>query len=311
MFAQETKTELAVMASTKNHVKEEQPALKGNECPVPNGILLIIGGKENKGEDPEEETKQEDYAPMEILKTFIDLINHKAPVIEVVTTASSEGAESFADYKKVFEKLGVQNIGHIHHNARKEAMQDDLIPRVKAAHGFFFGGGDQLLLTSLYGGSPFLTALKERYIRDKIVVAGTSAGAMALSTPMIYAGAKEVQQISGEIKITTGLEFLKDVCIDTHFVNRSRLVRLAQVIATNPSAIGIGIEEDTAVILRDGLKAEIIGSGTVIVVDGSEIEAANVTHIGNQERIAIRNLRVHILSKGETYTIPQTNPPHI
>lgn len=288
-------------AESKNHA---------NDCPVPNGTLLIIGGKENKGEKLEEATKQEDYAPMEILKTFVELIRHKNPIIEVITTASSEGNASFSEYRKVFDKLGVQHIGHIHHHTRKEAMDDALTERVKAAHGFFFGGGDQLLLTSLYGGSPFLTLLKERYIHEKVVVAGTSAGAMAMSTPMIYAGNSDVQQINGEIKITTGLEFLKDVCIDTHFVDRGRFVRLAQVVATNPTAIGIGIEEDTAIIVQNGVDAEVIGSGTVITIDGFEIEASNVHHIDNNERISIRNLRVNILSKGEKYTIAQTNPPH-
>ena len=130
---------------------------------------------------------------------------------------------------------------------------------MKMADAIFFAGGDQLLLTSLYGGSPFLTLLKERYIHHKFVIAGTSAGAMALSTPMIYAGNKDVQEVSGEIKVTTGLEFLKDVSVDTHFVQRSRFVRLAQVIATNPGCLGMGIEEDTAVVVRRGVEAEVAG----------------------------------------------------
>lgn len=283
---------------------------EANECPVPNGTLVIIGGKENKGEKPEDKIQQENYVAMEVLKTFVALTHHKNPVIEVITSASSEGNASFAEYKKAFDKLGVQHIGHIHHKTRREAMEDELTERVKAAHGVFIGGGDQLLLTSIYGGSRFLTQLKERYIHDKIVIAGTSAGAMALSTPMIYAGNKEVEQISGEIKITTGLEFLKDVCIDTHFVDRGRFVRLAQVIATNPTSIGIGIEEDTAIVVRQGAEAEVIGNGTVITIDGFLMESTNVNNIGNGERVSIRNLRVNIISKGEKYTIVQMNPPH-
>jgi cyanophycinase len=284
---------------------------EAQECPVPAGTLVIIGGKENKGEKPEEqEMSPENFVPMEILKTFIDLIKHKDPVIEVITTASSVGDESFADYKKVFGKLGIQNIGHIHHKVRKEVLDDNLIERLNAAHGIFFSGGDQLLLTSLYGGSHFLTRLKERYIADRIVIGGTSAGAMALSTPMIYAGNKDVQQINGEIKITTGLEFLKDVCIDTHFVDRGRFVRLAQVIASNPTSIGIGIEEDTAIVVRNGSESEVIGNGTVILIEGNDIDASHISDFGKNQRISIRNLRVSILAKGETYNIPLTNPPH-
>jgi cyanophycinase len=281
-----------------------------NECPVPNGTLVIIGGKENKSNEPEQEMSPENYVPMEVLKTFIGLIKRKEPVIEVITTASSEGDESFAEYKKIFHHLGVQQVGHIHHKTRKEVLDDNLEERVNAAHGVFFSGGDQLLLTSLYGGSAFLTRLKERYISDKIVIGGTSAGAMALSTPMIYAGSKDVSQVTGEIKVTTGLEFLKDVCIDTHFVDRGRFERLAQVIASNPTSVGIGIEEDTAVIVRNGNEGEVIGNGTVIVIEGGEIDASTIHKFGNNERITIRNLRVSILAKGELYTIPQSNPPH-
>jgi cyanophycinase len=187
---------------------------------------------------------------------------------------------------------------------------DELTERVNAADAFFISGGDQLLLTSLYGGTAFLTRQKERYIQEAIVIGGTSAGAMAMSTPMIYAGNKDVQQISGEIKVTTGLEFLKDVCVDTHFVDRGRFVRLAQVVASNPTSIGIGIEEDTAVVVRNGAESKIIGNGTLIVIDGTGITSSSISTFGQNERISIHNLQVSILSKGDTYQISTTNPPH-
>lgn len=128
---------------------------------------------------------------------------------------------------------------------------------------------------------------------------------------MIYAGSKEVQELGGEIKITTGLEFLKDVCIDTHFVHRGRFVRLAQVIATNPTCMGFGIEEDTALIVRNGLETEVVGNGTIIITDGSEIERFNLQDFTNKTPVTIKNIRVHILSKGEKFTLFQRNPPHI
>jgi cyanophycinase len=133
---------------------------------------------------------------------------------------------------------------------------------------------------------------------------------MAMSTPMIYAGNNEVAEIAGEIKVTTGLEFLKDVAIDTHFVHRGRFIRLAQVIATNPTCIGIGIEEDTAIIMRNGVEAEVIGSGTIIIFEGFQISETNIADFGKKEQITIRNLRVHILSKNDTYHIEHLNPPH-
>jgi cyanophycinase len=106
------------------------------------------------------------------------------------------------------------------------------------------------------------------------------------------------------------MEFLKDVCIDTHFVHRGRFVRMAQVIVSNPACIGFGIDEDTAIIVRNGLQAEIIGSGTVIVMDGGAITQTNFTDYSEKPAVSIRDLKVHLLSRGDHYQIPQTNPPH-
>jgi cyanophycinase len=283
-------------------------------CPVPKGVLLIIGGAENKGEEKaKKKSTPSDFERLEVLKKFIELSGKKNPVIEVVTSASTEGKELFQEYKKVFEEeLKVGAVGHIHHMSRTEVYNDaELQDRVKKADGFFFAGGDQLKYTSLYGGSQFLRQLKERYIHQPIVVGGTSAGAMAMSTPMIYAGNDEVQELGGMIKVTTGLEFLKDVCIDTHFVHRGRFVRMAQVIVTNPNCVGMGIEEDTAVMVRNGLDAEVLGTGTVIFMQGFEITETNIEDFTNDKPINIRNLKMDILSSGSRFRIPQMNPLHI
>lgn len=280
-------------------------------CPTPNGTLLIIGGHENKDGSVEKKVQQGDSDHLEVLKAFIKLTGKDDPAIEVITTASSEGKESFEDYEKAFTNLGVSKVGHIHHDKRKEILSDDLLSKIDQADAVFFSGGDQLKLTSIYGGSAFLLRLKQRYIYESLVLAGTSAGAMAMSTPMIYAGNKAVQQITGEVKITTGLEFLKDVCIDTHFVDRGRMVRMAQVIATNPTCIGLGIEEDTALIIKNGTEAEVIGSGVVVVVDGFNITDSNICDIGTNHKISIDDLNVKLLSNGSCYNIPQINPRHI
>jgi cyanophycinase len=291
-----------------------------NSCPVPKGVLVVIGGAEDKetvsGQQQDKEKDQENkkngsFVSNEVLKGFVGLMRKESPLIEVITTSSGEPEGAFEDYKKVFTSLGIRRVHQLHHNNRGEVLDDNLTKRVDEADAFFFTGGDQLKLTSIYGGTGFLTQLKKRYIADRIIVGGTSAGAMALSTPMIYAGNKEVQQISGEIKITTGLEFLKDVCIDTHFVDRSRFVRMAQVVETNPTCIGIGVEEDTAIIVRNGTDTEVIGTGMVIVIDGFHIREANIDDFNEKKIMTVRDLKVHILGKGSTYTIPQTNPPHL
>lgn len=282
-------------------------------CPVPAGKLLIIGGAENKGEEEASKKKTpSDFERLQILKTFIKLTEKEDPLIEVITSASSEGDESFEDYRKAFDELQLTHVGHIHHTSHRQVLDDQpLLERIKKADGIFFAGGDQLKYSSIYGGTPFLTHIKERYIYENLVIAGTSAGAMVMSTPMIYAGNDEVQELGGAIKVTTGLEFLKDVCIDTHFVQRGRFIRMAQVIATNPTCIGIGIEEDTAIIVSNGLEVEVVGTGTIIIIEGFELGETNIEEFNKDKPVTIRDLAVHILSDKDRYTIPQNNPPHI
>ena len=282
------------------------------QVPVPSGTLVIIGGSENKGDEPKEHVPEENFTPLEVLQYFVDTIHKENPQVEVVTTAGSEPDTAFREYKKLFKKLGVSTVGHIHHDNRREVLADQALEeRVKSADALFISGGDQLKLTSLYGGTTFLTRLKERYINHRFVIGGTSAGAMALSTPMIYAGSKDVEQTAGEIKVTTGLEFLKDVCIDTHFTHRGRFVRMAQVVVTNPTCIGMGVEEDTAVVVRNGREAEVIGTGTVIIIEGFYIADSNIFDFSEKQSISIRDLKVQILSRGNQYKIPQCNPLHL
>ncbi|RZK64011.1 MAG: hypothetical protein EOO92_28090 [Pedobacter sp.] len=127
---------------------------------------------------------------------------------------------------------------------------------------------------------------------------------------MIYASAEETEMIMGEVKITTGFEFLRDVCIDTHFVHRGRFVRMAQVIATNPACIGIGIEENTALVVTDGANTCVYGTGVVIVIDGKDNTENSITDFGANKALGIRGLKVDILSAGQQFKLPQRNLPH-
>lgn len=267
-----------------------------NDCPTPNGILMMIGG----GKEREA-----------ILQDFVKLITAENPVVEVITTAGSVDVEdSYKEYKAIFEKHISCRVNHIHHERREDIDDENVEKRIEAADAVFIAGGDQLKLTSIYGGSSFLFLLKHRYIYEGLVVGGTSAGAMVLSTPMIFAGTGADEMIIGEVKITTGFEFLRDVYIDTHFVARGRVVRLVQVIATNLSTTGWGIEEDTAVIVENGTQARVVGKGVVLIIDGKESFGSNVTEFDKQQAINIRNLKLSVLASGEQFDIHQMNPPH-
>lgn len=280
-----------------------------DDCPIPNGTLLIIGGAEGK-EKLDTEDRQQNLN-MQILESLVSLTGVDSPVIEVITTAGSADPDgTYVEYRNSFMDCGAVSVGHIHHEVRSDVIFEDVQERLQLANALFFAGGDQLKLTSVYGGTEMMKFIKNRYIDDKLVVGGTSAGAMALSTPMIYGGVGKDEMIAGNVKVTTGLEFLRDVCVDTHFVDRGRFVRIAQVLAENPASIGIGIEEDTAIIVREGTHVEVIGNGVVIIIDASASNGTNITRFDGKTPITIRNLKVDILSAGETYQIKEHNPPH-
>jgi cyanophycinase len=166
-----------------------------------------------------------------------------------------------------------------------------------------FSGGNQLRLSSIFGGTEFLDILHQRFNDERIIIAGTSAGAMAMSNTMIYEGNATNAHLKGEVRITTGLAFMKGVIIDSHFNKRGRFPRLAQAVASNPGTIGIGLGEDTGVIVRNGEELEAIGSGAVIIVDGRKIGTNNIADIDFGEPISVENIVVHILSKGNIYHV--------
>ncbi|MBD0352240.1 MAG: cyanophycinase, partial [Flavisolibacter sp.] len=175
--------------------------------------------------------------------------------------------------------------------------------RIKECDAIMFAGGNQMRLTATFGGTEFLRILLNRYMNEPFLVAGTSAGAMAMSNTMIYEGNATRAHLKGEVKITTGLGFIDDVIIDSHFEKRGRFGRLSQAVAANPSAIGIGLGEDTGMLITDGNKMEAIGSGLVIIIDGHDIQHCNIADIPDGNPISIENLKVHFCEKGNGYLL--------
>jgi cyanophycinase len=164
-------------------------------------------------------------------------------------------------------------------------------------------GGNQLRLSSIFGGTQFLDILRKRYEEEHFVIAGTSAGAMAMSNTMIYEGNAARAHLKGEVKITTGLGLMHGVIIDTHFDKRGRFNRLAQAVAAQPGAIGIGLGEDTGMIVYEGHLLTVIGAGCVTVIDGKFIDYNNIADISFGRPIGVENLIVHLMSKGDTYDV--------
>lgn len=271
----------------------------------PLGHLVAVGGAEDKGTDLEKGILQRNrlnFFELGILKNIVSLIGDAEPHVEVVTTASSIPDEVAQNYIDAFSKLGCLNIGHMRIRTREDAAQPEYIERLKACNCIMFSGGNQLRLSSIFGGTEFLDVLKQRY-NEGFLIAGTSAGAMAMSNTMIYEGNAALANLKGEVKITTGLGLLQNVIIDTHFDKRGRFNRLAQAVAAQPGAIGIGLGEDTGVIVSQGHELKAIGSGSVVIVDGKNIEHNNIADIDFGKPISVENIIVHIMSKGDVYNL--------
>ena len=272
----------------------------------PKGKLIAIGGAEDKGtnlETGEIYRNNLNFFELGILRRVVEEAGGPAVRIEVVTTASMIPYEVGENYLNAFGRIGCTNVGVMHIRTRQDALNRDYISRIKDCDCVMFSGGNQLRLSATEGGTEFLSILKNRYLEDQIVVAGTSAGAMAMSNTMIYEGNATRAHLKGEVKITTGLGFVNTVIVDSHFEKRGRFGRLAQAVATNPSCIGIGLGEDTGMLITEGNIMEAIGSGLVIIIDGHDILHSNIADIPDGNPISLENLKVHFCEKGNGYLI--------
>ena len=284
---------------------------------IPKGKLLVIGGAIDKGIDEDEPPEGDKESPsnffeLGILKRFMDeLKGNTIPRksidkrVEIITTASEVPEEVGERYIDAFKRLGYKNIGILPTTDRKDVTKKVYINRIARANAVLFTGGNQLRLTSIFGGSDILKLIIERYRNENFLIAGTSAGAMAMSNPMIYHGHSAKALLKGEVKLTKGFGLIDDVIIDSHFVKRGRFGRLFQAVASNPSSIGIGLGEDTGLLITEGDYMEAIGSGLVIIVDGKNIQHNNIASIADGEPISVENLSVHVLAQGHSYLLSE------
>lgn len=275
----------------------------------PKGKLIIIGGAVDKGSFTEKNfdkqvEKNLNFFETGILRRLINESKHKENSrIEIITTASKIPKEVGPEYARALEFLGAKNVDVLYIENREHALDESSVVRLKAADVVMFTGGDQLRLTSILGGTPFHNLLIEKYQNEEFIFAGTSAGAAAASSSMIYQGSSSEALLKGEVKITTGLGLIDDVVIDTHFVHRGRIGRLFQAVVGNPRILGIGLGEDTGLLITNKNNMEAIGSGLVILVDGRNIKDTNLTQIEMGQPISIKNLVVHVMSMGDFYDL--------
>ncbi|HYJ63182.1 MAG TPA: cyanophycinase [Parafilimonas sp.] len=272
------------------------------------GKLIAIGGAEDKGTEVEKgeiHKNNLNFFELGILRRIVEEAGGVKKRIEVITTASMIPHQVGENYLNAFGKIGCVNVGIMHIRTRENLQQTDYIKRLKECDCVMITGGNQMRLTATLGGTEFLKTLRQRYQTEKIVVAGTSAGAMAMSSTMIYEGNPFRAHLKGEVKITTGLRLIDNVIIDSHFEKRGRFVRLAQAVASNPGCIGIGLGEDTGMIITEGNKMEAIGSGLIVIIDGHEVIHTNIADIPEGNPMSIENLHVHFCARGNGYIIDE------
>ncbi len=273
--------------------------------PEIKGKLIAIGGAEDKGtlEKVPYIHHNLNFFELGILRRIVEEAGGILARIEVITTASMVPYEVGNNYLEAFGRIGCTDIGVMHIRTREDVQDDEYIERIQNCDAVMFTGGNQLRLTAIFGGTNILRLIQKRYYYDTLVVAGTSAGAMAMSNTMIYEGDASKAYLKGEVKITTGLGFMQNVIFDSHFEKRGRFGRLSQAVGANPSCIGIGLGEDTGMLITEGNKMEAIGSGMVVIIDGHDIRHSNIADIPEGNPMSVENIRVHLCAKGNGFLV--------
>ncbi len=267
------------------------------------GKLLIIGGAEDIGDKSTYIRKgSSELKRYEILGELLNRSKNKR--IEVITSGSRYQDEVKQRYQRAFHDIGFTNPGFMQIEDRMEARESHYLSRIDNADIVFFTGGDQFRLAMIIGGTTLIDHIRQRYKVDKnFIVAGTSAGAMIMSSIMITSGGTEEALIDEDLMTSSGLGFLQECIIDTHFIKRGRFSRLAHAVIINPDQLGVGLGEDTALIIKNGTEAECRGSGMVVIIDGRNIRQTNITAVEEHEPVFVENLIVHLLVKGCRFSL--------
>lgn len=261
---------------------------------IPKGKLLIVGGKEDRdGTKVEIKYKNENFSPHEILKL---LTKNAEDRIEVITTASSEPESMRDTYTKTFQEIGYTNFGFIHFT---DKAADDDLQRLKNSKAVFFTGGDQNRISSEIKDTVITDILMEKYLNeDDFVIAGTSAGAMCMPEIIICEAEEGEAILENDIKLAPGLGFLSRCIVDTHFVHRGRFGRLAHAVMIHRECFGIGLGEDTALLIKEGKRAICKGSGMVIGIGARNLGKTNVDTVTEGHPVYGENITVHIITDG-------------
>ena len=253
------------------------------------GWIVPIGGAEEKEHDAR------------ILARFVRLCGGDEADIVVIPTASKL-ADTGTRYEQIFSALGAGRVTSMDFDTRRDTTEPGRLKRISEASGIFFTGGNQLRISTMLGGTPVAKLIRMQNAAG-VHVGGTSAGAGILSEHMIAFGKEGSSPTAGSVRLAPGLGLTNRFVIDQHFRQRDRLGRLLAALAYNPFAVGIGLDEDTAAFIGPDNTLEVEGSGSVTVVDASELQFSSMDQVGEDEPVCLLGLRVHVLVAGTTFNL--------
>jgi cyanophycinase len=225
----------------------------------------------------------------------------------VATVGTGEPEEAWKEYWELFKKLGVKRIEHLDVRNREEALAEKTAKILDGATVVFFTGGDQLKITSQLGDSMAYRKINKLFEQGG-TVAGTSAGASVMSETMLVGGdGEKSHQTDQMIQMAPGFGLIRDVVIDQHFAERGRIGRLLGAVAQNPAHLGVGIDENTAVILYGTESFEVIGEGAVYVLDARHVSYSNLTE-ERSKTLSVFDVKLHVLSEGNRFDLQDRRP---
>ncbi len=258
------------------------------------GPLVIIGGAEDREGD------------CVVLREFVRCAGGTKAHIAVMTAATGFPKEVGDEYTTIFERLGAENVEVVHTEHRDESECKKAIRQIEEATGIFFTGGDQSRIVDFIKGSPLGDAIHKCHA-EGVVIGGTSAGAAMMPDIMIIGGASVAYPTMDAVEIGPGMGFLPGIAIDQHFSQRGRLGRLLAALVQKPAVLGIGIDEDTAIIV-EGDEFRVVGSGVITVVDESTATHNNLEGVLKDEAIALCGVQLHILPHGYRFNLKSHLP---
>ncbi|HYO48721.1 MAG TPA: cyanophycinase [Chloroflexia bacterium] len=261
----------------------------------PKGSLIIIGGGEDK------------VGGEAILKEVADRAKRRRGRLALVTVATQQPEEVAEEYTKLFKELGVRKVDVVDIRVREEAYLEANVEKIIKSSVVFFTGGDQLRITSQIGDSPVFRCLRDIHEQGG-TIAGTSAGAAAMSETMLVGGPSDQSNEISALAMAPGLGFMSNIVIDSHFAQRGRIGRLLGAVSQNPRNLGVGIDEDTAIIVDRAERFRVIGSGAVYVVDGQDVSYSSLSEEYAEGILSIFDVRLHVLGEDDVFDLSSRRP---